>query len=473
MGEELIRRFPFVDAVVSGEGDLVFPELAGRLLAGRPVAGLDGVLTRTDGPSGRTAHTPVVRDLDALPFPDFDDFFEQWAPFFEKHRGPPATLLFESARGCWWGERHHCTFCGLNGATMSFRSKSPDRALRELRWLVDRYPARAVSVVDNILDMKYFRTLVPALGRLGLDLELFYEVKANLRKDQLQLLKDAGITTICPGVESLSTSLLRRMRKGVTALQNVQLLKWCRQVGVRPLWNVLWGFPGEDPEEYARMARLLPLLAHLAPPFWFIPIRVDRFSPYFDDPAAFGIAPARPYPAYAYVYPGLDPDAIGNLAYYFAIDPAARRPAMESVGMLGDAIARWRADHPASDLVAVDDGERVTIFDTRPIAGEPVVELSGVDRLLYLACDAIRSEAHLIRSAREEWGIDLTGPALHQRLRPLLDAGFLLEEAGQYLSLAVVAEQYEPGDAALGSLLAALVPGGPADDPLAAPAEGG
>ena len=47
------------------------------------------------------------------------------------------TLLFETSRGCWWGAKSHCTFCGLNGETMAFRSKSPRRALDELEQLGD------------------------------------------------------------------------------------------------------------------------------------------------------------------------------------------------------------------------------------------------------------------------------------------------------------------------------------------------
>src|SRR6185503_12803258 len=43
MGAETVRQFPFVDAAVSGEADLVFPELVGRVLAGRPLDGLPGV----------------------------------------------------------------------------------------------------------------------------------------------------------------------------------------------------------------------------------------------------------------------------------------------------------------------------------------------------------------------------------------------------------------------------------------------
>ena len=271
MGAEVIRQFPFVDAVVSGEGDLVFADLVERILAGDASIEMPGVYTRGGrsfvSPGDRYAWAPMVRDMDALPVPDYDEFFEQWelAHLDERER---TTIQFETSRGCWWGERHHCTFCGLNGATMTYRSKSSQRALDELVALTDRYPGHPVSVVDNILDHRYFKDFMPALAARRLDLELFYEVKANLKKAQVRLLRDAGVRVIQPGIESFSTRVLDIMRKGERGLHNIQLLKWCKELGVTPVWNLLWGFPGEPPEEYRAMADLLPLLTHLAPPIF-------------------------------------------------------------------------------------------------------------------------------------------------------------------------------------------------------------
>src|SRR4030095_5227998 len=117
------------------------------------------------------------------------------------------------------------------------------------------------------------------LAARNLGIELFYEVKANLNKEQLSLLRAAGITAIQPGIESLSDIVLQIMRKGVSALQNIRLLKWCRQLGISPHWNLIWGFPDEPPAEYQRMAELVPLITHLTPPVGSSKIQIHRFSP--------------------------------------------------------------------------------------------------------------------------------------------------------------------------------------------------
>jgi hypothetical protein len=151
----------------------------------------------------------------------------------------------ETARGCWWGERQHCTFCGLNGATMAFRSKTPDRVVSEIRFLCERHGVGTFSIVDDILDMRYFRTVLPRLADAKLGIEFFWEVKANLTNVHVRQLRDAGVLLIQPGIESLSDHVLKLMRKGTTAFRNIELMKWCREYGVKPYWNLLYGFPGE------------------------------------------------------------------------------------------------------------------------------------------------------------------------------------------------------------------------------------
>ncbi len=71
--------------------------------------------------------------------------------------------------------------------------------------------------VDNILPHEYFKTLLPELKRRQLGVTLFYEIKANLKREQVELLRDAGVAALQPGIESLSTPVLRLMRKGTTA----------------------------------------------------------------------------------------------------------------------------------------------------------------------------------------------------------------------------------------------------------------
>jgi ribosomal peptide maturation radical SAM protein 1 len=442
MGAELVRQFDFVDAAVSGEGDLLIVELARRLLDGRAIDDLPGVRTRANLGNGPLTNAPTVFRMDDLPVPDYDDYFAQFARSRFGRSWIP-RIFFETSRGCWWGEKQHCTFCGLNGATMQFRSKSAERALAELETLTARHPGSEVEMTDNILDLAYFKDLIPALGRREREHGIFYETKANLRKEQIRMMRDARIRLIQPGIESLADPVLKLMRKGVSALQNIQLLKWCKELGVEPLWNILWGFPGEPPEAYARMAEIAPLLTHLTPPRFFTTIRLDRFSPNFFDAEAHGFANVRPLDAYRYVYRGLAPEALHNLAYHFEFDYAQPQDLASYARPLAVALDAWQRAAGTSDLFSIDTGDHLIIWDLRPAARRALSVLSGADRLLYLACDAV-TDARQLATALTSLGVARTPDEIAPMLAPLLRDGLVLQDGNRYLALAVPLGDYTP-----------------------------
>ena len=122
-----------------------------------------GVIHRSNGASALAAPAQPIADLDDLPLPDHADYFHDLDASGVAADIVP-VLLFESARGCWWGARSHCTFCGLNGGAMAFRAKSQGRVLDELQTLTSRWGATMVEAVDNILDMRYFQEFLPAVA---------------------------------------------------------------------------------------------------------------------------------------------------------------------------------------------------------------------------------------------------------------------------------------------------------------------
>ncbi len=352
-----------VDYVFSGESDRSFPAFLGELLA------------------GRMPTEPVVRgepchDLDALAPPCFDEYFEQLEAFVPAGERPRIRLPYQTSRGCWWGQRHHCTFCGLNALGMGFRERSPDRVVEELGALVRRHGVRRVFMMDTIMPHGYFATLLPRLAGEVPGLRVFYEQKANLTLENVRLLHRAGVREIQPGIEALSTPQLRRMDKGVHAYQNVALLRYARAVGVNLLWSLLWGLPGEGLPEFEETAALLPLLRHLQPPAGLNHLNIDRFSPYFDRPDAYGITGVRPFATYADVFPGHAD--LPRLAYHFVGDyESALYGAPGLLERLYAECARWNAawreGTPPVLHVRPIYGEWYELADTRGLEGaEPV-----------------------------------------------------------------------------------------------------
>ncbi|MBL1103773.1 RiPP maturation radical SAM C-methyltransferase [Streptomyces sp. 5-8] len=360
MGHALHRNHPFVDHVVRGEAEYAFPALLRHLDAGTAptdVPGLcwwDGTVSRANTETRRT-----VAPAD-IPAPDYD----QWqtaldASPVQEYIHP--KLVVEGARGCWWGEKHHCTFCGLNGTAMAFRAKPGERLWAEIDRLVRRHRLLDVVTVDNIIDMAYFRDFLPRVVDSGWDLRLHYEVKSNLTPAQLRLLGDSGTVHIQPGIESLGSRVLDLMDKGVTAVRNVRTLRECENHALTCSWNLLYGFPGETAEDYAPVIDQLPALVHLQPPSGAHRIQLERFSPHFTDPGL-GFGKRRPAEMYQHVYE-LPEEELADLVYLFDSEPAGIGGPVEQ--RLKEAVAAWRAGHAHSRLLFEEDGAELLVHDRR------------------------------------------------------------------------------------------------------------
>jgi ribosomal peptide maturation radical SAM protein 1 len=449
MGVEMLRQFPFVDFIFSGEADRLLPATLDRLETHQDFDNLIGLIYRKNGEvvaNGRYA--PPIFDLDTLPFPDFDDYFEQLIASGFELSPEEISLPMETSRGCWWGAKSHCTFCGLNDDTLVYRSKSEGRVLEEFAYLAERYPSyKRVDVVDKILDMRYFRQVVPGLIQRKLGLNIFYFVKANLTKDQVKMLKQAGIQRIQPGIESLDTGVLQLMRKGSSTVQNIQLLKWAAEVGLDTIWNFITGFPGEDPQAYHWMAEILPTLTHLQPPAGSSDlVRLDRFSPFFEDTQSFGMVNVRATAAYSYVYP-FPRESLNRLAYFFDYSYADGRDPRQYTRILDQAVEHWyNLENPGVLLSLSGDGE-LRLYDTRPAGIQEEILLKGQGKVIYEFCDEARTFSAIIRHLAQLGvlpahpdGVEPTeidAEEVQDYLDWLVERRLMLHADDRYLSLAI------------------------------------
>ncbi len=431
MGEVTHRCFPWVDYVVSGEAEGYFPQLCRQLVDGLAPVLPDWILG-PDRREKRTVGRGLVLDLDSGPVPCFDDFFAE-LPQTRERDSIKECLIAETSRGCWWGAKHHCTFCGLNGGGMGFRSKSADRVAREFSELVERYGINTIETVDNILDMRYLETLAPLLKGLEKPVRLFYETKANLRYDQLVTLYEAGVHWLQPGIESLDDRVLKLMDKGTTAMQNIQLLKWARELGMNISWNLLVDFPGEEDEWYRGPAEFVERIFHLQPPMGSATMRYDRYSPYQMRPSEYGVVLATGR-FYRLVYP-LPEEDLADLAYFFEdAEGSVRTPELRATPhklALRKACIRWSEryyTHPTV-LSLDDEGTYLQIMDTRTTLVPKRYRLEGLAREVYLACHQARSRRSLHELGAPE--------AIDQVLTELDRDGLILELNGRVLALAV------------------------------------
>ncbi len=468
MGQTISDCFDWVDYVFSGESDEVIGDFFNQLMQGVSFNAHNlpyGVITTktntivTDTPTPQAVKKPpraFVEDMSKVGAPNYDSFFATIKALdFEQQIKP--GLMVETSRGCWWGAKRHCTFCGLNGHGMIYRAKDAEVALDEFAQLSQKYQVNKFGLVDNILPMEYMNTVLPQLSQQH-QFSLFYETKANLTKAHVVKLAGAGVKWIQPGLENMHDDILKLMKKGTNAVQNVATLKWCRESGVRVSWTVLFGAPGEQQQWYSDMAQWIPLVTHLQPPQQQISkIGYHRFSPYFDKAHEYdlNLAPVKPY---QHIY-DLNETDLFNIAYFFQ-EQVPNAPVTNSVDdnslahlpghrAMQTAVTRWSqqfwGEQVPPILCMYDETTHIRILDTREVATKLAHKLEGVTAQIYRLCVGPISKERLLEKLLEldektEADVTLPTSDIDGILQQLIDDKLVLHVSHCYLALALSGE---------------------------------
>lgn len=394
-----------VDYIFSGECESTFPEFL-------------SLIRNEEPPSKRILESRSPTQIENLPLPDYSDFFQQ-SRLILSDVGEEAysAIFYESSRGCWWGEKHKCAFCGLNGENNRYRYKSSARVFADLMELRAKYPGKMIQMTDNILPMEYFKSLVPLLEKGLPNANLFYEVRPNLSLRNMMALKRAGIDRVQAGIESLSTPILRRIRKGTTAHQNIAFLRYAMSVGLYVAWNIMIDLPGEQVDELEEMINLMPLLRHLQPPD-LSRTAIERFSLFFLSPGDYGLTNIRPIDTYFAILPEFAD--VESTAYDFQADYASATRDFPDLGEdLRNAAKAWRAMWTSERFppsLAVVDGQEgeFMLVDTRELTGTKAVST------------ICRDEARIaLASARLKPGDELLEWAIKRKLVVEMDGAII------------------------------------------------
>ena len=457
MGQTISENFNWVDYVFSGECDAVIGEFVDKIINDQPI-GVHNLphgfiaqghsdLLIAESAKNKTPPRGYIEDMSQVGVPIYDSYFDSISALNLDEK-ISAGLLIETSRGCWWGAKKHCTFCGLNGVSMEHRSKKPEDVVAEFEQLSSSYQNTKFEVVDNILPMEYMKTVVPELSKKQ-NYNIFYETKSNLKKEHIEQLALSGIKWIQPGFESLHDDFLKLIDKGVTGVQNVSALKWCRNSGIVVIWNLLFAAPNEKEAWYNEMADLVPLISHLQPPNKELcQIRFPRFSPYFKTPDKFDLV-LEPLKSYQYIYP-LKGEKLFNLAYFFdhhsnkttdvfhlKTQPKHKLKAHQHLQeQLNNWINQWQQSSMPL-LYMSDQADKIVIIDTRKVATSFTHVLTGITAEIYRLCQEPITKNRLI-SKLEQIKKTVNYITIEQALKSLIDDKLLLSLSNCYLSLALI-----------------------------------
>lgn len=244
---DILRTMPEINTVVRGEGELTLLELMQTIESGGAFSDVKGISFRDGDEIVINPSRPLIKDIDALPFPS-RDFLEE---IIEKIPAS-ARAAIATGRGC----HRRCTFCSVRAfydlsKGPKIRLRSPKRIVDEIEGVVDRYNVSSFLFVDDNFigpgnqGKRRAAEIAQEIMKRGLDINFAMFCRADDVEEKLFiLLKRAGLVRVFVGIESGVQSMLDRFRKGITVEENARAINILRKNGI--VWDA--GFMLYDPD---------------------------------------------------------------------------------------------------------------------------------------------------------------------------------------------------------------------------------
>ncbi len=426
MGTTLLRQFDQIDHIIAGEGE---KQLATLCLSLQKESRAP---QREKRPAENRFYSSgdTIPDLDSLPTPDYGPYFKELEVVFPGKPFSP-TIPLEFSRGCWWKK---CTFCNLNLQWSGYRSKTAEKVLTELQHLISKHEVLDFTFCDNALPPKQTDAFFKATAALHLDLRFFAEIRAVQDPRKLALYAGGGLDNVQVGIESLSNSLLARMKKGTSVIENIAVMKYCAEHQIRLDGNLIVEFPGSTEEEAAETLDHLDFIfpyRPLAPATFFL----GAGSAIACTPEQFGIRKVTCHPHNMQLFPKKSGESTDLLILDYHGDKAKQQKRWRPIRQK---IAQWQTFHTnrtnrsTAPLSYRDGGSFLLIRQEREDAPPLLHRLKGSSRKLYLYCGVIRSLEEILRHFPE-----LPERSILKFFDDLSKKKLLFQEDNTFLALAI------------------------------------
>ncbi|MBN1810092.1 MAG: B12-binding domain-containing radical SAM protein [Planctomycetes bacterium] len=264
--DSILSRFPQIDVICRGEGEITGPELLAALKNGSPLSSVAGVSYRDSSGVRHNRDRPRIRDIDSIDFPAFHRID------LSKYAG----YGMMTSRGC----PYPCTFCSVAPVwNLESYSRSPANIVEEMKLLNREAGVRLFLFQDEffISGKQQVMDFCRELDSAQLDIRWKAFGRVNLvDSEMMRAMADSGCVELRFGIESGSDRILALIRKGFSAAEVLDLIPKAVDIFPRVDAFYIWGFPFETVEDFHhtlfqmvsfRMmgARILPSLLSLLP----------------------------------------------------------------------------------------------------------------------------------------------------------------------------------------------------------------
>jgi len=244
MYQQIMENYPAVDIICRGESEATIVELFQALNNGGDLRKVRGIVYRQDGEIVVTEEREKIKDLDTLPFPNYNDLdLRKYREVGGSWKGKAVAAIITS-RGCPFS----CTYCSSHTVWGNWRHRSINNVLDEVEWLVSENGYERINIVDDIFTLNKARVEEFCQGILnrGLCIGWRSQTRADcVSLELLELMREAGCQFLTFGVESGSPTILKNLNKKERIEDVVNAFAWCKKVGIKATFNVIIGAPGE------------------------------------------------------------------------------------------------------------------------------------------------------------------------------------------------------------------------------------
>jgi len=235
---EIIKRFPFFDYGVVGDGEEVLTEI----LTGKHKKGLV------------YGH---ILNLDSLAFPDRSlvDIQKYRRP--EQIKGESFFIDILTSRGC----AYSCSFCSIHKSGQAVRYRSAKNVCDEMESTYHLCNGNFTFNDDCFtLNKKHVMTLGQEIIDRKLKIEFMASTRANcIDEEMMRMLKRMGCRNLCFGVESGSERIRNEViGKKVSNKDIEDSVSLCRKHGITASLFLMAGLPTETKEDMKATAEIGP-----------------------------------------------------------------------------------------------------------------------------------------------------------------------------------------------------------------------
>ena len=271
---------PYIDYIVRGQGEDSLLELVRHIAAGASPDLIPGIGFKREKKMILTQER-ALRPLAEMPpkayhIAEFDAYERKcgrrWA-------------MYTSSLACPFNCAY-CTNAGVYGR--KWNALPSEQFVEETVDLSRRYSLEMIWVVDDnfLVDMDRARRIAEGLvqenSHFTWSIQATTNVVARLTPHDLQMLKRAGLTQICQGVDSGSPAVLKAMNKDWQDFESIyESAARCLEAGIRPSFNIIFAFPGEGSRERRETIDFMMSVCRRFPgaEFW-----TNIFTPYPGSP---------------------------------------------------------------------------------------------------------------------------------------------------------------------------------------------